>query len=293
MLHETIGHVPDFPKVQVKILDSRLGHTISRDDVRRDDHYRHAVSSARLVVQQDLAKAASERMRELAAAGKAEYWDLLGALAASELDPKQWHFPLVDALGEDQRTIAADDLPQRAWASRESTALTVSLAAAGTAVLDMTQRGTLANALERTGRMLVDVESELTAVTAVEPGGGDTALLALIAELLDRVHRAPAGIVFASLVGAREDLIAVALSPSNVRVVDREDAGKSPFAVFGRRTIALSESHPHVKAARDADDPALAAAHLVRAVLLQYGLLDDDRSRKILDLALARIGVDA
>jgi hypothetical protein len=52
----------------------------------------------------------------------------------------------------------------------------------------------------------------------------------------------------------------------------------------------LSADHPQVRAARGGD-PLLAASHLARAVLLQHQLLDESRSRKIVEHALARIGV--
>jgi hypothetical protein len=94
-----------------------------------------------------------------------------------------------------------------------------------------------------------------------------------------------------TLVGAREDLLAVALPDTHTRMLDRDDAVKNPFSMFGRRVLGLSAKHPHVRAAREGGDPELASAHLVRAVLLQHGLLDRDRSRAVLELALARMGI--
>jgi hypothetical protein len=92
--------------------------------------------------------------------------------------------------------------------------------------------------------------------------------------------------VFAELVGVHVDRLAIAGVSSDAHVVDREEAAKNPFALLGRRPLVLSIAHPIVRAARQHDDPRLAASHLARAVLLHHRLLDEDRSHKILEIAL-------
>ena len=57
MLHET-NTLVDMPKVQIKIQDSRLGHTISRDDVRRDGQLRFAQAEAAAPVAQAISGSA-------------------------------------------------------------------------------------------------------------------------------------------------------------------------------------------------------------------------------------------
>lgn len=290
MLHETTTLV-DLPKVQIKIQDSRLGHTISRDDVRRDDHYKRAMDAARTVVREDLTTAATKKLRELAEHGdRADYCSLLEALVHAEVQLAEVHLPLVEPIG-DRKTISHKDVPGRLWCAKTSTELTRALAAAGTAVVHVTDRNAFGAMFGVIERSIVWVDSELTAVTPCEASDDDVALCALLLELLHDVHRKPAGIVIAEFRGARDDLLAVALTDLDQRVLDSDDAVKSPFALLGRRTLALSRSHPHVKAARETEDPRLAASHLARAVLLQYGLLDASRSRKLLDLTLSEIGV--
>jgi hypothetical protein len=294
MLHETNAELDEFPKVHIKVLDSRLGHTISRDDVRRDRHFHHALARAREVATKKLALAAEERLRELAeAGGDAAYYDeVVTAIADSGLVLDLWHFPLVEPIGG-KRSIAHDQLADRAYYAYTSSPLTEVLAETGVAVVHARRGGATQAAVARISRpiVLVHVEHELTAVSRVEPTDRDVALVKLLHEVLDRVHRAPQDIVLASIVGARADLLAVAISDRDTRVVDRDESVKNPFAFLGRRALALSTEHPLVAAAREADDPVLAATHLARAVLLQYGLLDGRRSSQVLELALDRIGV--
>ncbi len=291
MLHETTSDA--IAKVAVKVQDSRLGHTISRDDVRRDAAYRHALQQAKEVVSTTLANAVSERLRELPDLGRyVEYCRLLDAALAAELDPGRWHFPLVDKIG-DKTSVTDEQLPDRVWSAASSTPLTQALASSGVAILHVTERASLAAALELKRKTLVDVHHELTWVDLVEPSDTDIAVVAAFRTMLDRVHRAPADVVLVTLVGARDDMCTVALKDASIRILDRDDAVKNPFQMFGRRVLGLSTGHPHVKAAREAPDPILAAAHLVRAVLLQHGLLDADRSRKLLELTLKQIGVSA
>ncbi len=291
MLHETTAEVDGFPNVHVKVLDSRLGHTISRDDVRRDDHFRHALGHARKVATEKLARAAAARMRDVADAGGGEAYDeLVEAVSGTGLALDAWHFPLVEPV-RGRRSIAHDELTQRAYFAHTSSPLTAALAEAGVAVLHASRGGAMHAAFERVGRTLAHVEQELSAVSPAEPADNDVALVELVNEVLDRAHRAPDELVLATIVGARDDLLAVSMPDRNTRVLDPDEAVKNPFAFLGRRTLALSVRHPLVVAAREADDPVLAATHLARAILLQYGLLDAKRSLQVLDLALDRIGV--
>lgn len=290
MLHETTAAVAGFNAVHVKVLDSRLGHTISRDDVRRDSHFHHALGEARKVATDELVRAVEAKLREHTETATNEYEQLLEAIADSGLQLGSWHFPLVTPLNG-KGSIKHAELPARVWYAYQSSTLTEALASANVPVVRNTRGGPFEAAFERIRKVLVPVEQELSAVTLVEHTDADVALVALLNEVLERVHRAPAEIVIATVVGARSDLLAVALPDRTARVLDRDDAVKNPFAFLGRRTLALSATHPHVEAAREADDPTLAATHLARCVLLQYGLLDASRSLEMLDLALDRLGV--
>jgi hypothetical protein len=291
MLAERDEH--SFGKVSIKVQDSRLGHTLSRDNVRNDHHLAHATHVIDIVVNQRLPARAEQRLRELADAGSlGEHHDLVEALLAAEVNPTRWHFPLLEPRG-DARSISNQDLGQVAWTADKASALTRALAEAGETVLLVRDghRDKISAALRATGTRLREADYELTLATAVELTDGDTALLELVRGLLSEVHREPAGIILVELEGARAALLSVGLRDAGARVFDVRDAEKNPFAFFGRRTLALAVNHPQVRAARRSDDPVLAAAHLARAILLQHRLLDEDRSRKLLDHALAGLGV--
>ena len=289
MLYET-AHSP-LGSVAVKIQDARLGHTISRDDVRRDAHYERALEFAREVVQDDLAKAAAAALHKAAEAQDLDrHHRLLIAINASSVvvSRDQWFFPIVTPVNG-RKFASAYELVNPIWTSQAESQLTVALAAEGTAVAYAAHGHAIAKALDDNVR---EVEIELTSITPIEETDDDVALLALLREIFDRVHREPAGIVLATLAGARADRLAVAGKHADrLHVVDRDEAARDPFALLRKRVLVLSAEHPQVRAARGGD-PIVAASHLARAVLLQHRLLDKGRSKEICDYALERVGVD-
>jgi len=290
MLHEA-GDL--LGAVSVKIQDSRLGHTISRDDVRRDGHYDRALRAAREVVDETLRSAVSQQLRERIEAGDERgYGDLLEACVKAKHAPVPWCFPLVDPVAG-KTWISPEDLRGHVWTAEGRDELTAALARSGAPVVLRWRASALETALELAGCATGVAGEYLTAVALAEDGAADAWLVSTLTELLDAAHRAPASIVLVHLSGARDDLLAVSLPDTKTLTIDREDATKNPFALFGRRVLALSITHPHVVAARASEDRSVAAAHLARAVLLQYGLLDLDRSQKLVSLALERIGVRA
>jgi molecular chaperone HtpG len=280
-------------KVSVKVQDSRLGHTLSRDNVRRDRNYDRALATVREVVGEELPARAAVRLRELAESDNhAEYGRLVDALIRCEVTPASWHFPLLEPRG-DARSIAASELGSSVWCSARRSPLTAAMAEDDIVVLRVGSAALLATALEANRTTLRVADDELTLATAVEHTDADVALLQILRELLGQVHREPADIVIVELVGARGDLLSVGLRDATSRLVQHANATKNPFAFFGRLTLALSAQHPHVKAARASDDPVLAAGHLARAVLLQHRLLDHAKSEAIFERTLIGLGVSS
>jgi hypothetical protein len=287
MLHETTE--PIVGAFSVKIQDARLGHTLSRDDVRRDSHFEHAIDFARDVARNELVQATETKLRELAEASNLDELErLMGAAIAAELRLSRWPMPLVETLG-DQRTIDLGE-HKHAWASVRSSPLTEALAETGTPVVRCKDVTLLSADVQRAiGCKLADAHTELTSIVPVERTPHDEALVATLIDILDRVYRDPGTVVLADLVGVHVDRLAIAGVSSEAHVVDREEAAKNPFALLGRRPLVLSISHPIVHAARKHEDPRVAASHLARAVLLQHRLLDEERSNKILDIALGAL----
>lgn len=288
MLYETSQ--PLIGRVSVKIQDGRLGHTISRDDVRRDQSFHLAVAFAGKVVVEDLARAAAS---EVFAAADAHDLDrhrvLMAALGAAELSLGRDHtyFPIVEPIGG-KRALPASALTAPVWTSPRASHLTSALAAEGTPVVLARDPDVVGALLDTNTR---GVDGELTSITPIDHTDDDVALVALLTEIFDHVHREPVAVVLATLAGARSDSLAVAGKRMDlVHVVDRDEAARNPFAWLRRRVLVLSAEHPQVRAARGGD-PVVAASHLARAVLLQHRLLDTDRSRRIAEYALERVGV--
>jgi len=288
MLHES--DKPLVGKLSVKIQDARLGHTISRDDVRRDGYYDRAIALAREIAETELHAAIGTALFAAADAHEvAHHARLLDAIRRAELAVarERLHFPLVQDL-EGKRSVCARDLSSDVWTAAQPSALTAALAAQDTPVVLARDPEPIAGVLRTTVRV---AEHELTSITPIDPTDADEALIALLDELFDEVHRRPAGIVLATLTGARGDRLAIAGEYSDaVHVVDRDQAARDPFAFLRPRVLVLSAEHPQVRAARGGD-PVLAASHLARAVLLQHRLLTANRSREIAERTLARVGV--
>ncbi|HSD90036.1 MAG TPA: ATP-binding protein, partial [Kofleriaceae bacterium] len=288
MLHETTE--PLVGPLSAKIQDSRLGHTLSRDDVRRDASFDRALAFAKEVVQTDLTRAAETRLRELAETGKLQDVErLVSAAIAAEIRLERWVLPLVDAIGETK--VADIRQARRAWASNKSSPLTAELARQAIPVFRCSDIELFAADIERAlGCKVHPVERWLTCVSPVERTPHDEALLATLVDILNEAYRDPGAVMLAELIGAHADGFAISGTSTDAHVVDRDAAAKNPFALLGRRPLVLSVTHPLVKAARTHDDPQLAAAHLARAVLLQHRLLDAGRSARILERALANSG---
>ncbi|MDQ3369267.1 MAG: ATP-binding protein, partial [Myxococcota bacterium] len=174
MLHETRELL--FGNVAVKLQDARLGHTLSRDNVRRDDSFERALELARRLVTDVLPVAIARQLQEAAtAADPLRYQRLVDAVATAglALDREVWHFPLVEpVLG--QTTVRGDGLGRRAWTSDRRSAITATLAAAGHPVLHLASGGAIGAHLRRAvGATLVDVEATLTLVTPLDGTPGD------------------------------------------------------------------------------------------------------------------------
>lgn len=301
MLHET--EEPLLGKLSLKIQDPRLGHTLSRDNVRRDERFEHAVAFARELAERQLTVAVAAALHDAAIAqDRARYHALAAAIGAAgvELRAAEWSFPLVEPVGG-ERAISGAALGKRAWSAAAPSPLTAALTAAGVPVLDDGGGPAAAERAQHLGCRVVPVASELTSVALVEPTPNDLALLGELSTLLAAAHRAPSELRLGAVAGAAAGQLAVAAGPDDAvhapgapdapYVIERAAAARSPFAMLRRPPLVLAIDHPLVAAARRNPDPGLAASLLARAVLLHYRLLDVARSEALLDRALRRLGV--
>ncbi|MEO8700355.1 MAG: ATP-binding protein [Kofleriaceae bacterium] len=293
MLHETTE--PLLGNVAVKLQDARLGHTLSRDNVRRDAHFERAIEFARSLVGRALPAAAATELRNAAEAGDhARWWKLVRAFddAKLELPKRSWWFPLIEPLG-DRRAVEAGALSD-AWSSHARTQITGLLAARGAPVLQCAandRRFLAALVASVTGETLRDVAAELTCVTPVVQTDEDVALLALVAEHLAAVYRAPLAMTIATLAGVHAGVFAIAGEPGNTPYLVTDDQARRNPLGRKRQTLVISESHAWYRAARRCD-PRTAADLITRALLLGHELLDVPRSTALLERTLDQIGLE-
>jgi hypothetical protein len=289
MLHES--DEPLLGRLAVKVQDARLGHTLSRDNVRRDQAFARAVAFARGVAERELPGVAAAALRERT--GDA-YRSLVEALllAPVRLGDAGWAFPLFEPRG-DRRVVEAAALPPRVWGASRRSPVTEALEGAGVPVLDLGTGWLAARVAEACRRQVVDVARELTLVSPVTPTAADQALLAALDELLAAADRRPAELVLAAFDGALAGEPAIAAPRAAPWLVALEPARKNPLRRWRRPPLALGVHHPLVAAARRraATEPAAAGGLLARALLLRYGRLDVASSERLLGRTLRRLGV--
>lgn len=280
--------------VATKIQDSRLGHTLSRDNVRRDDAYDRAVRFARTLATKRLPRAIDADLRAAADAGDHARYRLLANAAIRSGLTIEWRFPLANPAGE-TRSIAGSDLPRRAWTSPGGTRLSA-LARSEKHVLHtiVDEVPGLPTLIQRNfGCRLSRLEHELTAVTPVASTAADVALLELVREMLAAAGKAPTAIVLATLEGARSDALVISgdrkSDGQGPYVLDRSETSHSPFARLRRPPLVISSEHVYYRRAR-VGDPRLQASHLARAILLEYRQLDVEASRRLLEHTLDALG---
>jgi len=286
LLHETTQ--PILGMVRVSIQDARLEHTLSRDNVRRDAHYDRVMRLARRAIDRDLTRAMHDALEEGAIAADAVLRAALGAGLA--LDPKKVALPLMHGRRETLHRLTKADV---VYVATSPTPLTEAASEAGLPVLDLSAARAPAHYLPMLAQLLGAApryaENTLVLASPVSPSESDLLLLDRAAALLAELHRAPSDLRFVVRAGALEGALCLAGEREPPRVLTEEAATEDVFPLLGRPPIWLDVGHPVVRAARAAavERPSFAAAVLARAVLLDRGLLDEDRDDEWLEEAAA------
>ncbi len=302
MLHRTERQV--LGRIWFQIQDPRLGHTLSREDVRRDEHYERALAFARRLVEEQLAAKAREELERAAEeVSAARFHALAAAIEEAELPMREgdWRLRLVETLGG-RRSLSLAAVSKRLWWSKERSAASRLLARANIPVA-MFEHGLPVHArmtarlAERGVRELWEVEAQLTLVEEAAEEENDAALLGELAEIFAAVIRAPSALVLAKVSGAlvaqpvvsgdRDDAVCAV---DGRYALELATARRNPFKLLRTLPLILSAEHALVKAARRGD-PRVGASHLARIVLRHYGLLDAERSTVIFERTLAKLGV--
>ena len=298
MLYET--REPLVGKLAFKIQDARLGHTLSRDNVRRDEHFARALHVVRTLAEDELPKAIDRALLE-AATDRPGRWEALAEAVISSqigLAPDRWTLPLVDATPTGP-TIDGARAGQKLWTSARSTPVTAALAGAGVPVVRVAEhaRSMFEGLRELLGAQLHDVGAHFTLVTPLEQTPHDLVFSDTLLAILEACHRGPPSVVIAKLEGAHSDLMTLAGGADEAAfpargasyLLELPVALSTPFTRTRRRALVVNANHALVRMARGADDPRIAAAHFARGVLLQYRILDRDKSEAILDYTLGTI----
>lgn len=292
-LYET--REPLLGKLAFKIQDARLGHTLSRDNVRRDENFARAISFARSLAETELPAAIGRALRTAAGSPDPNQWSQLArSIIASRigLSSDAWCFPLIDATPRGQ-VIDAAACGRQVWAASRSTALTRTLAQTGIPVLRVAPDDTwlVEHARELIDASLLDVTRRLTLVSPIALTPDDHVFADTLLAVLAACRRAPLRVILAELEGAHDNLLSIAGGSDaaafpvtgEAYVLDEDVALSTPFARTRRRPLVINTSHPLVRRARGKPDLRIAAAHIARGVLLQNRMLALDRSAAILD----------
>lgn len=282
--------------VAVKILDPALEHTLSRDNVRRDEHFERAMRFARGVIDEQLTTRAKELMREVAHRRIDEppidvLHDAIVAAGLGVTDADLF-FPVLHA----EKPISARKLKKqkRLWAAAEGCAITESVSRDGV-VLDVSAAARrdryLATLMAYAGRPIEDARGTLTLASDVELSPSDQLLLDRVAALLDALGPAPSDLRLVSLRGAAQHATAITGAGQPPRVLTADEIARDPFALLGRPPLWLRSDAPLVSAARARAErePEVAAAILARAILIDRAALDEAGDDAWLEHALARI----
>ncbi len=295
LLHETSKDV--FGRVMLSIQDGRLEHTLSRDNVRRDDHYVRATRIARRVIDRELLREVHDVLRELATGRRVEP-PIEAVLVAARnaglaLDQAAVCVPLLEPLSGRATTLRLADLSGRqVYVERGRDELTAAVAARGVAIVDLSvavHREAYRAVLDAyAGRELVRVHDELTLAAPVEETAADLLLMSRTGDLVAELVRRPNGPTLARLLGARESALQLCGGSGALPLaLDADAASADPFRLLARPAWLLNAEHPAVLAARRlaVSEPALAASVLTRILLLDRGRLDEGEDEAWLSAA--------
>jgi len=303
-LYETTD--PLLGRLAFKVQDARLGHTLSRDNIRRDRSYDAAMEFVRRLGAEDLPSAYAAEVRDTALAGNRErYVRLLEAMVVARIDvpPESLELPLLEPLGTARTCNVRSLYRGGAWFATERSVLTSHLASRGVPVLDLWTAEDGSGDLDMLlmssyGQRPRDVHLYRTLATPIAVTETDELLVARVLGLLEHVFRRPNDLVFADLHGAGSSAAVVAGPRAGARgpwMFDADDEKRYPFSLLRRLPVVLNVRSALVARARERATHSVTAAAdlLTRAILLSYDKLDVARSTLLLERALDAVVVEA
>ncbi len=294
MLWETTE--PLLGRYACKIQDSRLGHTLSRDNVRRDEAYHRALRAA-VELKFELHRAAEAALEAHASADDlTRYMQLDRAVRDANLGlaPARWYVPLIEPVTVGSAPVRAVPASRThpSWFALKASPLTACLARHG---VQLARPGCGPAQIREH-----DVHEHLLLVSPVAtPTPYQQALVDVLGTCFWAAGRMPRAVELAHVASeAYVPFLAIAAEPDDAvhpastlfepYVVPLARAQRSPFARLRKATLVLNVDH---MAVRDTGDPRIAGSQLARMILLQHELLDVERSEKLLAHAMVLLGV--
>jgi molecular chaperone HtpG len=320
LLYET--REPLVGNLSFVIQDARLGHTLSRDNVRRDKHYERALGFVH-DLGQSLESEIIRCMQDALHDPDPGPYQVLARTVHRRgiaIDHRAWPLPLMNPHGDRLTTDREAFLATGGWTANRRSPLTAALAEANISVVNRS-RATATDYEEsdwwfsdlpeadRPGsrpskdddaawfsELCADereVHDHLTLVTPVTPTDFDLLLLDKLSRLLEEVFRRPSRIILARLEGDRASALAVAgghegafvgHGPDRPWILDQEGASRNPFRILRRPALVLNANSTKVEVARRRakTEPYVAAETLARLLLLDREKLDENRSETLL-----------
>lgn len=292
--------------VRFKVMSRRFQHTLSRDNVRRDEAFREALSRVREAVKGPLRRELAARLGPAAAAA-AEGRDVKRFIALleaaltppTELDRDEIPFPLAHPIqGASARADLGAIVPrgEPLLTAGLKTALSEAVSRSGRPVV-LCKHDEIRALLRRCypKRRVAAVRAEFVLVRGAqsEPGEADTALGGAVGEALARAGREVSRIAFCQILGAHGKRAAILVA---------DEGQEGPWLCSAleveqraRRWRPTDALHLNVRSGtvavarrRAAADPIAAGALLARALLVEArGPLDAGDSDRLLDLGQA------
>lgn len=291
LLHETrspFGGILD--GVRFIVQDARLEHTLSRDDVRRDRHFRRALNLVERVIEKQLIPAALMKLAEHAETTTPDHARLLARLVAAmpalPLDVRDFTLRQLTPV-DGKRGVRVRDVRRKLVLADRSDALSRRLVEEGWAVVSAAVRPVL----ERAEISFSSSHGDFTWLGAVETEPADEALLASLSEQLDAAGRRPTSVAMVQVIGAAERRPYLPGSPPAKEALVEGELGADPFRLVVRPGLLLNVAGAALREARRMaeSDPQVAAALLARDVLLAHDRLDGRADQKLTEDALESV----
>jgi molecular chaperone HtpG len=278
------------PGVSIKAIASRLEHTLTRDNVRRDQNFAKVVKRAQAMVDGPLKDRLPDELRRTAQDPLLrDDWRTLFGYAQSRLKPAQLWLRRPEGGAIDGTRLLKHSPLRWLWLAEKRTPIVDRLDAAGVPVIELLPNDGLGGVVrERFG--LVDSAMAEQVWTHAEPTSGDPApaFTAALSEALRLLKATSKSVALTRLHGAAAELPFVLVDDLGKPLMLATAAG-SPFARKAPGTLVLNQGHADIARLGPllASAPRLAAMLVARRVAAHFSALDASRDRALTGWGLA------